>query len=64
MKKNGFRFYLLVTTSSGLGTTPPAPQGLSYIKASIAAGMIVCQKWDEMIVQCIQRKFRTNLEGD
>ena len=30
MKKNGFRFYLLVTTSSGLGRAPPAPQGLSY----------------------------------
>ena len=53
MKKNGFQFYLLVIISPGLGITPPAPQGLSYLKASIAAGMIVCQKWDEMIVQCI-----------
>ena len=26
--------------------------------------LLTCQKWDEMIVQCIQRKFRTNLEGD
>ena len=26
--------------------------------------LLTCQKWDEMIVQCIQRKFRTNVEGD
>ena len=26
--------------------------------------LLTCQKWDEMIVQCIQRKFRTNLKGD
>ena len=31
MKKNGFQFYLLVIISPGLGTTPPAPQGPSYI---------------------------------
>ena len=41
MKKIGLQFYLLVIISPGLGTTPPAPQGLSYLKASIAAGMIV-----------------------
>ena len=30
MKKSGFQFYLLVIISPGLGTAPPAPQGLSY----------------------------------